>query len=281
MVPAWYTVTGMITKNHTTENRKLQSTAAIPHGHGGLRRPRGVTALFLTLALAVAFATPVRGAEPLNPAPYSATYVVTFRGIEGGRIQFVLRSDAPGEFVYESRPEPNLLAKLFISSDAIERSVMRIDDKGVRPLFWSLDDGKSGHKDDGSMAFDWQTGRVRGNMGKEEIDLPTEPGLQDRLSFQVAAMTDLLRGREPGTLLMVDHNKVTRYSYTRLKTEWIKTKVGEFDTVVCQNTRPGSTRVSLVWHAPALGFIPVRAEQIRKGKRETVMELVELHRSPR
>ena len=233
---------------------------------------------YLLLFLAVGLGRPAHGAEPPTPAPYRATYLVTFRGIEGGRIQFTLRPGAPGEFVFESRPEPNLIAKLFVSSDAVERSVMRIDGSGVRPLFWAVEDGRSSHKNDGNLAFDWAEGRVQGTMGDERIDLATEPGLQDRLSFQVAALTALLRGHEPGTLAMVDHNKVTRYSYTRLRAERIETKVGAFDAVVYQNTRPGSTRVSLVWHAPALGYIPVRAEQIRKGKRETVMELVEIHR---
>jgi hypothetical protein len=36
--------------------------------------------------------------------------------------------------------------------------------------------------------------------------------------------------------------------------------------------------VSRVWHAAALGQVPVRAEQVRKGKVETVMELIELDR---
>ena len=44
--------------------------------------------------------------------------------------------------------------------------------------------------------------------------------------------------------------------------------------MIYESTRDGSSRVSRFWLAPQFDYAPVRAEQIRKGKVETVMTLV-------
>jgi len=234
--------------------------------------------LQLAFALIAAVAMPTMIAEPVTPAPYIATYVVYYRGLNAGLLHFELRSEKPDTFVFESHAEPGLLASLIVSGNAVERSVIRIDANGVRPLSWFMDDGKPGHEDDGALAFAWDEERVSGTMEGKRVEMPTIPGLQDRLSFQIAVMTALLRAREPGTIPMIDDGRIKRYSYTRSGPERMKTQAGEFETILYESTRPGSNRVSRVWHAPALGYIPVRAEQRRKGTVETVMELIRVER---
>jgi len=234
--------------------------------------------LHLAFALFGLFATPFASAEPVRPAPYVAAYAVSYRGIDAGLLHFELRPEEPDRFVYESRPEPNLLARLLVSDMAVERSVLCIDAEGVRPLSWFMDDGKPGNEDDGELEFAWGEGRVRGSMEGENVDLPVESGLQDRLSFQVAVMTALLRGRDPGAMPMIDDGRIKHYNYRRAGTARIVTPAGEFDTVLFESTRPGSSRLSRVWHAPALGYLPVRFENLRKGAIETVMELVRVQR---
>ncbi|HEY7745819.1 MAG TPA: DUF3108 domain-containing protein [Desulfuromonadales bacterium] len=234
--------------------------------------------LHLALALIAAVSAPTTIAEPVTPAPYVATYAVNYRGLDAGLLHFELRADKPDRFVYESHAEPGLLASIIVSGNAVERSVMRIDASGVRPLSWFMDDGKPGQEDDGALAFAWDGERVSGTMEGERVELPTVPGLQDRLSFQIAVMTALLRAHEPGTIPMIDDGRIKQYSYTRAGTERLRTQAGEFETVLYESTRPGSNRVTRVWHAPALGYIPVRAEYLRKGMVETVMEVIRVER---
>jgi hypothetical protein len=222
---------------------------------------------------------PFAAATDLVPAPYKATYSVSYQGITAGQLHFELRVDEDGRFVYETHATPGLLASFLVSRKAIERSIMRIDADGVRPLFWFLDDGKSGKENDGALVFAWDEKRVTGTVQGERVDLPTEPGLQDRLSFQVAAMTALWRGREPGTIPVLDDNRIKPYSYIRQGAARIKTPAGEFETVLYESTRPRSKRLSRIWHAPALGYLPVRFERLNRDKVETVMELVSVERS--
>jgi hypothetical protein len=152
---------------------------------------------------------------------------------------------------------------------------MQIDESGVRPLEWRLDDGKSGEKGDGWLQFDWANGVVTGRIEGEDIRFPTEPNMQDRLSIQVAVVTALLNGAAPGEYPLIDDNRVKRYTYTKKEPARVDSKLGPLDTIIYESTRAGSSRVSRFWLTPKLDYAPARAEQIRKGKVETVMTLVE------
>jgi Protein of unknown function (DUF3108) len=217
-------------------------------------------------------------ADSAIPQPFTATYAVTYRGIGAGTITFEFAREPSGNYVYETRPSPSGLARIFVSRAALERSVMQIDAQGVRPLEWRLDGAKSGNRDDGALRFDWAQGTVTGEIEGEPINLGIEPGLQDRSSIQIAVTTMLMRGQEPGTIPLIDDNRVKRYTYSKKESAVVESKLGKLDAVIYESTREGSSRVSRFWMVPSLEFIPARAEQIRKGKVETVMVLTELQR---
>ena len=226
-------------------------------------------------ALLVSAAFHPAHAEALAPEPFTATYAVSYRGMGAGTLKMQLRRDPQsGQYTFETRANPSLLARVAISRNALERSVMEITSEGVRPLQWQLDDGKSGSKGDGTLAFDWAQGAVSGAYRDAPVTLSTSANLQDRQSVQIQVMTDLLRGQEPGAIPMVNDDTVREYSYTRGDSAAVDTKLGKVDAVLYESTRPGSSRVSRVWHAPSFGYVPVRAEQVRKGKVETVMTLI-------
>jgi hypothetical protein len=211
------------------------------------------------------------------PKPFVATYAVSFRGLDGGLLVMEWSKDTqPGRYVFETHANPSALASFFVSGNAFERTTLEATDEGLRPLLWVADDGKSGHKGDGRLEFNWNDHVVSGSYEGNAVKLPLEPGMEDRLSIQLGVMAALLQGHAPGTIAMVNGDSIRHYTYTAGKTESVSSKLGTFEAVTYESTRPNSNRVSRVWHAPALEYIPVRAEQIRKGKVETVMELVAL-----
>lgn len=234
--------------------------------------------LLTTLATAL-LATTAHGAAAV-PKPFSATYAVSYRGIGAGTITFTFSHDpATGRYTYETHPNPGVLARLFVSSAAVERSVMQIDDGGTRPIEWQLDDGKSSKAKDGELLFDWSHNTVTGTVEGEPVNLTAEPGTQDRSSIQIAVTTALLRGVEPGTIALIDDNRIKRYVYTKKEQATVDSALGKLDTVIYESTREGgSSRTSRFWMAPSLEYLPVRAEQIRKGKIETVMVLQRVDR---
>lgn len=218
-------------------------------------------------------------ASPVVPQPFVATYAVTFRGLNGGTLRMEWRpGEKAGQYIFETRANPSTLASFFVSKNAVERSVVEVAPEGLRPVSWFADDGRSGHDDDGKLQFDWAAQRVTGESEGKPVSLPTEPGMQDRMSMQVAVMASLLQGKEPGEIAMLNDDHIRRYSYTRTGAATMDTALGKIDTVIYESTRPNSNRLSRMWHAPSLGYVPVRLEQVRKGKVETVMTLVSVER---
>lgn len=234
----------------------------------------------LTSTVATALLASTAHAEAVVPKPFTATYSVSYRGIGAGTISFSFSRDpATGRYVYETHPNPGALARLFVSKAAVERSVMEIDDAGTRPIDWLLDDGKSSKDGDGELHFDWSRSSVTGTVEGEPVNLTAEPGTQDRSSIQIAVTTALLRGVEPGTIALIDDNRIKRYVYTKKEQASVDSALGKLETVIYESTREGgSSRTSRFWMAPSLEYLPVRAEQIRKGKVETVMVLQKVDR---
>lgn len=234
-------------------------------------------ATLLLWMLAAAMPAAANDSGQSAPQPFVAKYAVSYRGINAGTITFKLERDpATGQYRYETQANPSGLARLFVSTAASERSVMEIGPDGVRPLQWQLEDGKSGNEKDGVLRFDWSRNIVSGEVERERVELPTVPGLQDRSSIQISVATALLRGQEPGTIPLIDDSRIKQYTYTKKESAAIETRLGKLDTVVYESTRAGSNRVSRFWMVPELEYLPARAEQIRKGKVETVMTLMEL-----
>lgn len=207
--------------------------------------------------------------------PFKARYQATFRGISGGQIENGLRrGPQPGQWIYETRAFPNLLGRVAVSPQARERSLMEITAAGVRPLSFGFDDGKSDSAKDVRFAFDWNAGRVKGEAQGEPFDLAVAPGTQDTASVQAAMIVELLAGREPRGFTILTGSRLRDYRYWSEGRATVVTPFGQFDTVVWANQRTGSDRVVKVWHAPALGYVPVQAVQFRKGQLETQLRLV-------
>jgi hypothetical protein len=215
-------------------------------------------------------------ADPVVIEPFKATYAVTYRGLRAGNIIFELVREENGQYVYRSTVEPTFLARMIISPHAKEMTRFVITQDAVQPLEWKLDDGESGSSKDGHVRFDLNSRRVQGTLEKKRVDFPLEPRIQDRLSVQIEVMRALLEGEQPGEIPLVDDERIKYYIYRQTKTERVKTPLGTFDTLVYESSRPSSKRLSRMWHAPTLGYVPVRAEQVRDGRMETIMQLVAL-----
>jgi hypothetical protein len=234
---------------------------------------RRLAQLTLFLIATLLLATAARS-DAIVPKPFTAVYEVSYRGIRAGLLTLKLsRDDATGRYTYETTADPSMLARFFISSSAMERTVMDIGPEGVRPLEWSFEDGKSSTEKDGHLKFDWDRKLASGVIEGQPVELPLEPGVQDRLSIQVSVVTSLLRGEEPGTIPLIDDNRIKRYDYAKKETTSVDTKLGKLDAVVYESTRQNSDRQSRFWMVPKMEYLAVRAEQIRKGKVETVMVL--------
>jgi hypothetical protein len=244
----------------------------------------------LALVLATVRAPVLHAQEPAAPArqaeaaesrltPYKARYQVSYRGISGGQIESSLRKgSAPGLWMFESRPFPNLLGRVAISPDARQRSTMEVSGTTVRPLQLVFDDGSDSGVKDVSATFDWPSGHVRGESKGKAFELDVPPGTQDPASVQPAMLAALLAGLEPQGFRILNGARLETYRYWPEGRATVVTPYGQFEAVIWASQRDGSKRVNRVWHAPALGYLPVQAIQYNKGRPDVQMKLVALER---
>ena len=222
-----------------------------------------------TLAVAALAAVPPARAQ-LAPAPYVAEYEVRYGGLSVGSSRSQLsRAPQAGRWLFETRSTASGFARIIAGGTLQQRSTFELDGEATRPLSYRFDDGTADTEHDVALEFDWRAGRVRGTAEDAAVDVATEDGLQDAASIQALVALRLQAGIPPGTIAMIEKDRIKRYRYTELRRERIKTALGELDTVVYRSARVGSasTRETLSWFAPSLGYLLVRAEQRQDGDR--------------
>ena len=174
---------------------------------------------------------------------------------------------ADGHWVMETTTTASGFARVIASGTLRQRSEFDATAEGLRPRRYSFDDGTSRTGRDISLDFDWDAARVRGTAEDKAVDVATVHGLQDAASMQALVISRLRAGREPGTVAMIEKDKLKYYRYSLVRRETLTTAIGEVETVVYRAARDGSDRETLTWHAPKLGYAAVQAEQRIGGKR--------------
>jgi hypothetical protein len=203
-------------------------------------------------------------------SPFEASYGWSWHGAEVAVSTLKLEHRDGSSWVYSSASEPRGFGHLYPLHPKLT-SVMRITDQGVQPQSFNASGGGEDH--DADVVFNWETGRATGTYDGVKIDLPIKPGVQDDLSIQVELMVDLLRGRTPDALWMIDKNSVREYGYQREGESTIQTPFGPVATVIYSSHHIGSPRTTRFWCAPSMGYLPMRVEQKRIDKVEWTMDI--------
>src|SRR5690606_26472802 len=155
------------------------------------------------------------------------TYAIRWGGMNAGT--GTLRLDRiPGDdmWSYESRVQGRGLFRLALPSNQVTRSVFRIQDSRVVPLTFTSTES------DQKLEFDWSAGRVTGTVEGKPVNLPTQPGLLDTQSVQVALMQELMSGRTPARFVLVDEDRIKDYIYAVEGSEVIESVAGTFRTEI-------------------------------------------------
>jgi hypothetical protein len=211
---------------------------------------------------------PGAGAAEPQLIPFAAEYDVRYGRMAVGTSRTELSPASPaGRWVIESRSTASGFARVIASGTLRQRSLFEVGPGGLRPLSYLFDDGTDRTSRDVTLEFDWHAGMVRGTAEDEPVEVAAVAELQDAASIQALVLLRLRSGAEPGTISMIEKDRVKQYRYTFLRRETLKTAVGEFETVVYRSARDGSDRETISWHAPKLGYALVQAEQRTGTKR--------------
>jgi len=81
-------------------------------------------------------------------------------------------------------------------------------------------------------------------------------------------MVDLMAGIERGEYALQDAERLKLLSIKNIGSRTVKVPFGRFEVIGIQHQAQNSSRVTTLWCAEELGFLPVIIEQHRKGKRK-------------
>jgi hypothetical protein len=90
---------------------------------------------------------------------------------------------------------------------------------------------------------------------------------------QIEQMRQQQAGLAPTQFKLFDKNEAKDYFYTRERTEVLNTPLGALETVVYRSDRPGSDRVTRLWLAPKLNYMPLQANRSRNGSVDLSMRI--------
>ena len=220
--------------------------------------------LFALLALALAGQAAC--ADPIDLAPFKATFTAEWKGMSAATSTLELRKLGPDTFTFATINKPRGLFRIALPDSLTQTSTFKLIDGRIVPLNFRGADEKERPID---LTFDWQGKKVTGTAKEHAIDIEIPGDAQDPMSLQIASLRNLAKGTIPATVSLVDGDgKLKDFELKQEGTARLDTELGTLDTIIYTSRRANSDRVTRTWVAPALGYLPVKAERIRKNKTE-------------
>ena len=216
------------------------------------------------------------GADVDGPGDFAAKFAIEWHGITAGYTTLELTHSSANTYTYKSRNMARGIFRLAFPDVISQTSTFTIVNGEVRPVTYHADDGEPDSDKAVTLRFDWQTRRVTGTAEKKPVDLALESGTQDTLSVQIELMREVAAGRSPKSFWLIDDDEIKEYKYTREGTETLDTPLGKLETVRYRSEHAGSNRLTRLWLASSLGYLPIRAERSRAGKVDFGLEIREL-----
>ena len=222
----------------------------------------------------LALATLAAAAGELRP--YEAGYSGIWHGMTVAVSTLTLERSGD-TWTYTSRSEPRGLGRMASGVfPPLQVSVVKVSDAGVLAQSFRSQGGESSRSV--NLKYDWQSHRVTGTYEGTAVDLPLTPQVQDDGSVQLALMTELIAGRTPSGLQLIDKNSVRDYAFTREGEATLTTPMGAVATVIYRAQKAYSPRVTRFWCAAAQGYIPMKVEQTKGDDVQWTLQIQSLKR---
>lgn len=214
-------------------------------------------ALLLPLMFASAFAA----AQDL--VPFTASYAADMRKIPvNGEATHSLTQAEDGTWLLSFN------AGMFVAR-LTEESVLRLQNDSIVPLVYHYKRRGLGRGRETTQYFDWESGVVTGLHKGDPFTIPTEPGLLDKTTYQIALQRDLAAGKQDMTYRVVDGDNIEEYRFRVVGEDRVTTRVGQFDAVEVERVRESdSKRETTLWFAKDWGYLLVRLKQTETDGQE-------------
>jgi hypothetical protein len=218
------------------------------------------TIILLLVTLAAAQTASARDLLTAHQAEYKVKISVL-----GGRLTTRL-DRLEGGYRAESSIEATGMSSIIARGSIRENSEFVETAEGLRPNVFRSNDTLTRDKEKVDFAFDWIASEVTGTINGEDFQAPLDGIVHDRVSLQYGLMHDLMQGIHRTEYSLQDAEKFKPLSISNIGTKKVKVPFGEFEALGIRHQVEGSSRMTTLWCAEALGYLPIIIEQHRKGK---------------
>ncbi len=210
---------------------------------------------------------------------FSAEYILRSGLFDIGKTKRTLSLQEDGQRVFTSTTRATGMFALFFDGKITERSVWKYHEGRARPLQYFYKDTNK-KKRNVSLAFDWESKTVTNTINGEPWDMEITPDTQDKLIYQINIMLTLLENSNLKTMNInvADGGKLKSHEVIIQKKETVETPAGEYKTI--RISRDDGKRVTTLWCAPSLDYLPVRIEHHKKGNTKVNAYLVKVKGLP-
>jgi len=229
------------------------------HYRRAIRSLHWLTTFLLAASL---FANAAQASGTLTP--HTAEYRIKI-SILGGRLSTALKATDSG-YIARHVVKPTGMSKFIARGEIVEVSEFADGDDGVYPISYRTNDTIAKDDPSADIRFDWNAFEASGTVNDEEFHADLDRLRQDRVSIQYALMHDLLNDQLSAQYELFEADKLKTLNVRSIGTRQIKVRAGKFTAVGIQHQAENSSRVTTLWCAEELGYLPVVIEQHRKGK---------------
>ncbi len=201
---------------------------------------------------------------PATLKPFTVAYSLSTQGVRFATMTRQLSRQADGDYIFESQSRATGLAKLVVPGQITEQSRWSLAGNQVYSQSYSYFRTGSEPKSI-TVRFDWSNGRILGSNGKDAWRLIARRGLLDKLSYQLAIMSDLQVGKRLLEYEFVDEHEIKTYRFAAVGEEILETPLGKLKTLKLERTNEKPNRSTTLWCASALRYLPVRLDKRKNG----------------
>jgi hypothetical protein len=198
-----------------------------------------------------------------------------------GTNEVALTVEENGDYRYESHTWPSGWISWLLKEDLRELSRGIMDGEGIRPLFYRY--MRSGRRSTrtAELTFDWKTSTVVNNVDDSRWEMTIPAGTLDKLSTQLGIMLELQNGATEKTFAVADGGKLKQYAFKAIGTETVELPAGNFETVKLHRVGDSTQKLTTIWCAPELHYLPVRILQHNEDQSEYRRDLEDFSESLR
>jgi len=206
-------------------------------------------------------------ADDKIPPFFEANYTLYSNDTKVGVMQRQFFKKQDGSYTFRSESKTTGFIALLKKVLIVEESTWNLIDSYFTPLHYTYHHIKGKKERDVVVHFDWKTQQITNRVNESTWHMQIQPGIQDKLLYQLTIMSDLKSENLPESYAIADGGKIKQYSFERIGDEILKTPLGEFKTIKLSLNKSNKKQENFLWCAYDLNFLPIKVTSTEKEGR--------------